>query len=271
MFVCQEWPLYFSLWFDQIFLLQVWKVLPSNFSNILKKVFLSKKVLCNCRCYGNAATVDEKQIYQEQVEHSHVFPWLPARYTRQQDTSRRSSLSFINFQVYPPFSKCSMGSFPTDIGKKVWANSFQNSYHYMSVCKNYIYFFFWASRNSTISRSLMNRQSGPLPLWRVTWGWRCAPPRSPAAGWPALWWRAVPRGWPSAWTLKHRKWRETRRLGCHLHHRGSTIAIVFLERLGRTYEVVVHSVLLVILRDGVFPIDDLQLGPLLEWVLLETQ
>lgn len=39
----------------------------------------------------------------------------------------------------------------------------------------------------------------------------------------------------------------------------------------RTYEVVVHSVLGVVLRDGVFPVDDLQLGPLLERVLLETQ
>lgn len=33
----------------------------------------------------------------------------------------------------------------------------------------------------------------------------------------------------------------------------------------------VHSVLGVVLRDGVFPVDYLQLGPLLEWVLLETQ
>lgn len=33
----------------------------------------------------------------------------------------------------------------------------------------------------------------------------------------------------------------------------------------------VHSVLGVVLRDGVFPVDDLQLGALFEWVLLETQ
>lgn len=45
----------------------------------------------------------------------------------------------------------------------------------------------------------------------------------------------------------------------------------FFRRSGRTYEVVVHSVLGVVLRDGVFPVDYLQLGPLLEWVLLETQ
>lgn len=38
-----------------------------------------------------------------------------------------------------------------------------------------------------------------------------------------------------------------------------------------TYEVVIHSVLDVILRDGVFPVDDLQLSSLLEWVLLKTQ
>lgn len=41
--------------------------------------------------------------------------------------------------------------------------------------------------------------------------------------------------------------------------------------MSRTYEVVVHGVLGVVLRDGVFPVDDLQLGPLFEWVLLETQ
>lgn len=39
----------------------------------------------------------------------------------------------------------------------------------------------------------------------------------------------------------------------------------------RTYEVVIHSVLDIVLRDGVFPVDDLQLGPLFERVLLETQ
>lgn len=33
----------------------------------------------------------------------------------------------------------------------------------------------------------------------------------------------------------------------------------------------IHSVLGIVLRDGVFPVDDLQLGPLLEWVLLKTQ
>ena len=38
-----------------------------------------------------------------------------------------------------------------------------------------------------------------------------------------------------------------------------------------TYEVVIHSVLHIVLRDGVFAIDDLQLGPILKWVLLETQ
>lgn len=38
-----------------------------------------------------------------------------------------------------------------------------------------------------------------------------------------------------------------------------------------TYEVVIHSVLDVILRNGVFPVDDLQLGSLLKWVLLKTQ
>lgn len=47
--------------------------------------------------------------------------------------------------------------------------------------------------------------------------------------------------------------------------------IYFFRRSGRTYEVVVHGVLGVVLRDGVFPVDYLQLGPLLEWVLLETQ
>ncbi len=39
----------------------------------------------------------------------------------------------------------------------------------------------------------------------------------------------------------------------------------------RTYEVVIHSVLQVVLRDGVFSVDNLQLGPLLKWVLLKTQ
>lgn len=39
----------------------------------------------------------------------------------------------------------------------------------------------------------------------------------------------------------------------------------------RTDEVVVHGVLDVVLRDGVFSVDDLQLGPVLERVLLETQ
>lgn len=119
-------------------------------------------------------------------------------------------------------------------------------------------------------------RAAPLPRWRVTWGWRCVPPRSPAAGWPALWWTAVPRGSPSAWTLKHREWRETRRWASSSRQECfliliSAVCFFFLERSGRTYEVVVHCVLLVILRDGVFPIDDLQLGPLLEWVLLETQ
>lgn len=33
----------------------------------------------------------------------------------------------------------------------------------------------------------------------------------------------------------------------------------------------VHGVLGVVLRDGVFSIDNLQFGPLLEWVLLKTQ
>lgn len=33
----------------------------------------------------------------------------------------------------------------------------------------------------------------------------------------------------------------------------------------------IHSVLGIVLRDGVFPVDDLQLGPLLKWVLLKTQ
>lgn len=53
-----------------------------------------------------------------------------------------------------------------------------------------------------VSRWRMNTQrntwSGPLPLWRVTWGWRCAPPRSLAAGWPVLWWTAARQGSPSA-------------------------------------------------------------------------
>lgn len=40
---------------------------------------------------------------------------------------------------------------------------------------------------------------------------------------------------------------------------------------GRTYEVVIHCVRHIVLRDGVFSVDDLQLGPLLEWVLLKTQ
>lgn len=44
-----------------------------------------------------------------------------------------------------------------------------------------------------------------------------------------------------------------------------------MRRSGHTYEVVVHSVLGVVLRDGVFPVDDLQLSPLLKRVLLETQ
>lgn len=39
----------------------------------------------------------------------------------------------------------------------------------------------------------------------------------------------------------------------------------------RTYEVMIHSVLDIVLRDGVFSVDDLQFGPLLEWVLLKTQ
>ena len=39
----------------------------------------------------------------------------------------------------------------------------------------------------------------------------------------------------------------------------------------RTYEFVIHSVLDIVLRDGVFPINDLQLCTLLKWVLLETQ
>lgn len=39
----------------------------------------------------------------------------------------------------------------------------------------------------------------------------------------------------------------------------------------RTYEVMVHSVLGVILRDGVFAVDYLQLGALLKRVLLKTQ
>lgn len=43
------------------------------------------------------------------------------------------------------------------------------------------------------------------------------------------------------------------------------------KRKVHTYEVVVHSVLDIVLRDGVFSVDDLQLGSLLERVLLETQ
>lgn len=154
--------------------------------------------------------------------------------------------------------------------------------HNLPVTKTRFIFFFWAWRNSTISRpsmnTWMNRRRGSIPLWRVTWGWRCAPLRSPGAGWPALWWTAAPQGSPSAWPLQHRKWteREARRLGSHLERNSIIEAGMFsdffsLKRLRRTYEVVVHSVLLVILRDGVFPVDDLQLGPLLKWVLLETQ
>ncbi len=43
------------------------------------------------------------------------------------------------------------------------------------------------------------------------------------------------------------------------------------KRKIRTYEVVIHSVLGIILRDGVFSIDNLQLGPLFKRVLLKTQ
>ena len=39
----------------------------------------------------------------------------------------------------------------------------------------------------------------------------------------------------------------------------------------RTYEVMIHSVLDVVLRDGVFSVDYLQLCALLEWMLLKTQ
>lgn len=39
----------------------------------------------------------------------------------------------------------------------------------------------------------------------------------------------------------------------------------------RTYEVMIHSVFDIVLRDGVFSIDDLQFGPLFKWVLLKAQ
>lgn len=38
-----------------------------------------------------------------------------------------------------------------------------------------------------------------------------------------------------------------------------------------TYEVMIHCIFDIILRDGVFSIDDLEFGPLLKWVLLKTQ
>lgn len=42
-------------------------------------------------------------------------------------------------------------------------------------------------------------------------------------------------------------------------------------RSKHTYEVVVHRVFDVVLRNGIFPVDDLQFGSILEWVLLKTQ
>lgn len=39
----------------------------------------------------------------------------------------------------------------------------------------------------------------------------------------------------------------------------------------RTYQVVIHGVLDVILRHWVFPVDNLQFGPVLEWVLLKAE
>lgn len=43
------------------------------------------------------------------------------------------------------------------------------------------------------------------------------------------------------------------------------------RRRGRTYEVVVHYVFDIVLWNGIFPVDNLQFGSILEWVLLKTQ
>lgn len=51
------------------------------------------------------------------------------------------------------------------------------------------------------------------------------------------------------------------------------VLILSLEqrRGGRTYEVVVDDVFDVVLRNGIFPVDNLQFGSILERVLLKTQ
>lgn len=43
------------------------------------------------------------------------------------------------------------------------------------------------------------------------------------------------------------------------------------RRRGHTYEVVVHYVFDIVLWNGIFPVDNLQFGSILEWVLLKTQ
>lgn len=50
----------------------------------------------------------------------------------------------------------------------------------------------------------------------------------------------------------------------------STTALV-RRRREHTYEVVVHGVFGVVLWNGIFSIDNLQFGSVLEWVLLKTQ
>lgn len=44
-----------------------------------------------------------------------------------------------------------------------------------------------------------------------------------------------------------------------------------LVQRGHTYEVVVHYVFDIVLWNGIFPVDNLQFGSILEWVLLKTQ